>query len=389
MNPSGRTGRLRGFTLIELLVVIAIIAVLIALLLPAVQAAREAARRAQCTNNLKQMALAANNYESGNGAFPGGSYSCYNGGQAVNGKVVGSQATYKYAESFSVFARMLPFTEQSATYNAVNFSLTCSNAENITIHGVKLAALTCPSDPNTDSVLIQQTNVTGSPGNPGWSYNVNLPPPPGNWYLAFSSYAGCAGTFGSTAYNTSYDPPATGCASETQNYNGVIYNDSTVRIAMISDGTSNTMLFGEHCHANLLKFDPAYGVSDNQWTSGRYYDTLFATMYPVNMKVPALGSATSAPQLTGSNNYYYPTIATSQHPGGGNFAFCDGSVRFIKDSIQSWPLTSASGPSGSYVPAGGVWSASCYTWSNGNAQPGVYQALSSRAGGEVISADAY
>ena len=388
MTASSRTPQRGGFTLIELLVVIAIIAVLIALLLPAVQAAREAARRAQCTNNLKQMALAANNYESGNGAFPGGSYSCYNGGQAVNGKVVGSQVAYKYPESFSVFVRLLPYTEQSPAYNAVNFSLTCSNAENITINGIKMAALTCPSDPNTDSVLIQQTNVTGSPGNPGWSYNVNLPPPPGNWYLAFSSYAGCAGTFGSGGYVTSYDPPASGCTSEFQNYNGVIYNDSTVRIAMISDGTSNTMLFGEHCHANLLKFDPAYGVSDNSWNSGRWYDTLFATMYPVNMSVPNLASSASAVQLTGSNNYYYPTVATSQHPGGANFAFCDGSVRYIKNSIQSWQLTQQTGPSKSFIPAGGVWNSSCYTWSNGNAQPGVYQALSSRAGGEVISADA-
>src|ERR1700730_11048878 len=101
-----------GFTLIELLVVIAIIAVLIALLLPAVQAAREAARRAQCVNNLKQLALAALNYQSSNGCYPGGSYSSF---PAPN--------YYKYPENFSCFVRMLPFTEQSAMYNAVNFSL--------------------------------------------------------------------------------------------------------------------------------------------------------------------------------------------------------------------------------------------------------------------------
>ena len=124
-----------GFTLIELLVVIAIIAVLIALLLPAVQAAREAARRAQCTNNLKQLALAANNYESSNGAYPGGSYSNYNGG-APNSSCKFGVVKCDFPENFSVFVRMLPFTEQAPMYNSVNFSLTSGNFENLTIAGV-------------------------------------------------------------------------------------------------------------------------------------------------------------------------------------------------------------------------------------------------------------
>jgi prepilin-type N-terminal cleavage/methylation domain-containing protein/prepilin-type processing-associated H-X9-DG protein len=375
---SGPAKKPRGFTLIELLVVIAIIAVLIALLLPAVQAAREAARRAQCTNNLKQIALAANNYESANQVYPAGSYSNYNGGVVP----------YKYPENFSCFVRMLPYTEQSAMYNAVNFNLTGSNHENITIQGVQLAFLTCPSDPNTTPVTIAQTNQTGSPGSPGWSYNLVMPPPPGSWKLAFSSYAGCTGTFGNGGYVTAYDPPKSGCSSEFLNYNGVIYNDSSVRIAMVTDGTSNTIMFGEHSHQNLLTYDPGYGVSDNSWFSGRWYDTLFATMYPPNLKVPTNGVGSVL--VTGNNNYYYPTVATSQHPGGANFAMCDGSVRFLKDTINSWQNnTVTSSGSKWYAPAGGVWNQGCYTWTDGAAVKGVYQALSTRNGGEVISADAF
>jgi prepilin-type N-terminal cleavage/methylation domain-containing protein/prepilin-type processing-associated H-X9-DG protein len=347
--------RRHGFTLIELLVVIAIIAVLIALLLPAVQAAREAARRAQCTNNLKQVALAAMNYESSNGCYPGGSYSVF----------VPKPLGDKYPENFSCFVRMLPFTEQSAMYNAVNFNLTSGNFENLTICGVQLSVLTCPSEP-----LVAPSTISSSTTNASFNIVSLSTLPPGTWLQYFSCYAGNAGTW-DFGYNTSYS------AAEFAQYNGVIYNDSSVTIASVTDGTSNTFLFAEHSRFAMQKAGSSYVNSDFSWNSGRYYDTLFSTFYPPN-----------APTGTAGYSYYYGEDASSQHPGGANFAFADGSVRFIKNTINSWTISGTNTSSyGDYYP-NGVTTAN-YVWSYGTAMPGIYQKLSTRNGGEVLSADQY
>src|SRR5579864_242323 len=211
MNSQKARMRSRGFTLIELLVVIAIIAVLIALLLPAVQAAREAARRAQCTNNLKQLALAAQNYHDGNLCFPGGSYSNYNGAAPSFSRCAGAIVKCAYPENFSVFVRMLPYFEQAPMYNAVNFNLNSSNVENITIAGVLVNSLVCPSDTTNQAVQI--------PAN-GGAFNQVTPLPPGNWFQQYSSYAGNAGTF-DPGYITAYGQ------AEFEQFNGVVYNDSS------------------------------------------------------------------------------------------------------------------------------------------------------------------
>ena len=361
----------RGFTLIELLVVIAIIAVLIALLLPAVQSAREAARRAQCINNMKQLALAASNYESSAGVYPGGSYSNYNGGKPVNSKCSTGIVPCAYSENFSVFVRMLPYTEQSPMANAVNYSLTSSNYENLTICGVQLSILTCPSEPDINPQVISSST-------PNAAFNiVNIASiPAGTWRQTFSSYAGNAGTW-NFGYITSYP-----VAQFTQ-YNGTIYNDSSVSISSVTDGTSNTFLFGEHSHSAFQKYQPKYANSDNAWNSGRYYDTLFCTLYPVNTGV----AGSNVPNYT----YYFPTVATSNHPGGANFSFSDGSVKYIKNTINSWTFqTSNKNKYGDSLPDGVVVDSTGFIYSFApGAKLGIYQALSTRNGNEVISADAY
>ena len=358
--------RRSGFTLIELLVVIAIIAVLIALLLPAVQSAREAARRAQCTNNLKQVALAAMNYESTNGTLPPSACSSID------------YVKNYYRENFSAFVRLLPFTEQAPMYNCVNFNMTYANVENFTVAGVQLAVLVCPSDTN---IAPQQMNTAN-----GYHSNYdNITPTTPN-FAYFSSYSGSQGTFWSNYYIG-----AKGGTQVQSQQNGAIIIDGNVRISSITDGTSNTMMFGEKAHGYFAVYDKLYQNCDTVWSSPLYFDTMFTTTYPPNLPT----SSTPGLSLTGAINYsyYYATDATSYHPGGLNFALCDGSVRFIKNTINSWTfLTAQKDTYNDAIPDGTTYDSSLILWGAVQGSPyqfGIYQALSTRNGGEVVSADQY
>src|SRR4051812_42410909 len=193
-----RRGR-PAFTLIELLVVIAIIAVLIALLLPAVQAAREASRRASCVNNLKQIGLGLHNYESTNGAFPPGRINTYVAG---NGHCWGA------------YSQMLPYVEQQAVFNTMNFSMnpdpdytTSSAVVNRTAAVTTVGAFLCPSDGGQTLVQVG-----------GGMYSVH------NYLLNVGS-----------GYSVVPRPPAGGTAP-----NGFFFENSAVTIAAITDGTSQT-----------------------------------------------------------------------------------------------------------------------------------------------------
>ncbi|MHC5545044.1 DUF1559 family PulG-like putative transporter, partial [Singulisphaera rosea] len=169
----------RGFTLIELLVVIAIIAVLIALLLPAVQAAREAARRAQCVNNLKQLALACHNYESANGSFPMG--------RNVQAYISTSGSLQTYADGWGMMAAILNYTEQQPLYNAINITLGPYQIRNSTFCGTGISTLWCPSDGAIQGLRFFEQSA-------GWDGTTIG--------ICYSDYAGLVGTFAATASQT-------------------------------------------------------------------------------------------------------------------------------------------------------------------------------------------
>jgi prepilin-type N-terminal cleavage/methylation domain-containing protein/prepilin-type processing-associated H-X9-DG protein len=343
----------RGFTLIELLVVIAIIAVLIALLLPAVQAAREAARRMQCVNNLKQLGLAVQNYNDVQGALPpGASYNSSTG-----------PAPYNAMNDFSMLPRILPYMEQVAVYNSLNMSADHTNAQNSTALVTKINAFLCPSDGN---VPAGTTTVGGS-----------------SQQVAYTSYHNNNGTFPVNSTSAQYDGPTYQIGAAQTSPSGYAGLGLTVTLASVSDGTSNTLIWGEEvrgrnettsngqhqvyspsnatrptttpinfqslastCQAAPLQ--PAYGQKGAPWTD----DNMeagggFSSINTPNKKACYYG---------GSASKTWTMIGVSSlHSGGVNVGFLDGSVKFIKDSIsqQTW-------------------------WG-----------LSTRAGGEVIDASGY
>ena len=340
----------RAFTLIELLVVIAIIAVLIALLLPAVQSAREAARRAQCVNNLKQLGLAVHNYISTNNCFPPliGSFNYPPSMATPNIAFGGGPWPLGWAVA------LLPYAEQSALYNAANYSGGAFDQQNLlTISFTKLNTLICPSESQSSGPW---------PGVPSWiNYAANL-----------------GGPASITANNGPFAPmnPATnglsGCACYT---NG---NSGTVGLQSVSDGTSNTAMFSEKligiqtpavggvtpgsAYAKRVTFrvsvpvqvdafNPAqallfYGACQsipgttqadgvNYWNgaswNGSHAGTLRFNSYnhvmgPNGLSCDSDGNAPG--DITAA------ITAASNHPGGVNVGFCDGSVKFIKNSIS-------------------------------------------------------
>jgi prepilin-type N-terminal cleavage/methylation domain-containing protein/prepilin-type processing-associated H-X9-DG protein len=344
MRPRGRF----GFTLIELLVALAIIGILIALLIPAVQAAREAARRLQCANNLKQLGLAVANYESVHGCLPPGCLprECFLPGIGWTG----------YNHDYSVFVRLLPHLDQQPAYNAANLLLTGQTPENLTLGATGVSTLWCPND---DSIATPEMNWLASGPIQGTSYSAVTGPWEWDYfYLVIGTP----------------DQLMPGEAQRIAQL-GLIYPLSSVRLAQVTDGLSNTLLFGETNFTGLSTW----------WTVGDGSDTLVSTMVPPNVNTPFLpGQATLS--------------MWSLHPGGVNCTFGDGSVRFIKNSIDSWPYDPNLGllptPSLgwtpiSYIPYSRYPIPVQVPYILPGAPVGIWQALSTRSNGECISADSY
>jgi len=316
-EPSPRS----GFTLIELLVVIAIIAVLISLLLPAVQAAREAARRASCVNNLKQIGIAIHNYHDRHGSFPSGYCSLWkrDGGDA-------GYAEDDVGHGWGWASFILPEVEQPAVYNAINFGLTMTFRDNDTAQLIRIATYLCPSDFPKELVPVRNEE------NSETVYTVGS-----------ANYVGCYGT------GEIGEAPGAG--------NGLFFRNSQVRFQSITDGSSQTFAVGER----------SFNLSYVTWTGRAIGGWLFLTASfeggtnqfnpePEESFTMILGPiGQENPPRTPNHPKAHVEDYWSRHPGGVNFLFADGSVRFVKSSIHQQ----------------------------------IYEALATRAGGEVVSADAF
>lgn len=303
-NPVAISHRQPAFTLVELLVVIAIIGILVALLLPAVQSAREAARRMQCSNNLKQVALALHNHHTAHGQFPHGTYNFIDDWTSPQAGDYGSKQNRR-----SWMHQTLPFMEQQSLYDKFDaFMETGGMALNFPQSTTVVSGFICPSDGQSPK-LKTYSGGGGAGGAQGFSGN----------------YVALAG-------DDYFNPDG---LESSASLNGLFFAVSQVRIDDIKDGATNTAMLTE----TILSADD---TADD--IRGRYYNpshggVLFSTRIGPNTSVPdRLGycttQANSAAPCTWASTELF-LAPRSYHPGGVLMALADGSVHFIPDSVDA------------------------------------------------------
>jgi prepilin-type N-terminal cleavage/methylation domain-containing protein len=331
-----------GFTLVELLVVIAIIGILVAMLLPAIQAAREAARRATCTNNMKQVALAQHNYISSNKRFPHGTYNLnfvhtttpppYNGKQ---NRRCWMHDTMAYFGETVLYDRFDHFMRTGSSF-AYDFP---------ECHTV-IPTLMCPSDPSNPKFITFTYSTLGVTG-----------PPPS--LDGMGATQGFHGNYVACASNKYFNPVFKGSPFPEKNsakINGLYFAISRVKPGDVTDGMSHTAMLSE------LILTPDETDDDER---GRYYDpipggTQFTTLHPPNTSVPdfinwisknpvpkAPGVWCAGGECNPSQNQF--TSARSYHEGGVNLATADGAVHFVSDWVDPVVYTALGSRNGDEV----------------------------------------
>ncbi|MEN1678202.1 MAG: DUF1559 domain-containing protein [Planctomycetota bacterium] len=322
----------RGFTLVELLVVIAIIGILIALLLPAVQAAREAARRTQCTNNLKQIGLATLNYETALRRLPPGYVASIND-PSRDGETWDAMPGWGWA------AHLLPYFEQSALAGAVDLEESLLNAPRAflanTIPGLLCPSSSGPVDPfvpadasGPDSPLIADLLL-------GRSH-----------YVASHGQESCWGECGAQGSGPVFTDIYAGLTEEVVHNgdvslvsDGPFYRNSQTRLREVTDGTSNTIFFGEH--GSALSDKTWVGVVPSATVHPRFDSGQNGADAAATLVLAHAGPSGGEIDDDGQPIIHpvnFPTFHVGQmyaeHPGGGNVALGDGSVRFVSEDVN-------------------------------------------------------